>query len=109
MPKLSASLADAGVLQAVLDRRSDLNHLRVQRRGATLTLVSGAADDPVPHIRLVRQSATLWRVDMVTHSGRWQQTPFAGPLPDVVLSVAGAFGWALAPLDNPHPDPETTR
>ncbi len=41
MPKLSAELPDVLVAESYLDRHSELAHLRVKKRGDTLTFVSG--------------------------------------------------------------------
>lgn len=75
-----------------------LAHLRVRARGAVLTVESGSSDDPFPHVRFRRDTVNLWLVEMPVRGGRWQKTPFRGPLDDLVDMVADNFPWTLAPL-----------
>ena len=103
MAKPTATQDHVAGVETVLRQHQDLHHLRVTRRGGALTLVSGPPDDPIAHVRLTLISKTVWRVDMPKGTRGWEQTPFAGPIPNVILGVVEDFGWTLEPLDNPVP------
>lgn len=98
---LTATPGDVRTLEGLIARRKDLGHLRVVRRGASLTLASGPGDDPFNHARFTRLSTSAWRLDMPTQSTRWEATPFNGPLADVFATLVDQFGWTLEDVDNP--------
>jgi hypothetical protein len=75
-----------------------LKHLRAQRRGDLITLVSGDDADPFAHARVRRVGARRWRLEMPSNS-RWQPTPFEAELDDIVATLVDAFGWTLAKID----------
>ncbi len=74
-------------------------HLRVRRRADLLTIESGSPRDPVPHARLRQVTVHLWRLEMPTHSGRWETTPFRDELTALLEMLVSDFSWALAPID----------
>lgn len=76
----------------------DLSHLRVIKRGALLTIVSGPEHDKVPHARLRRVSPQRWALEMPTHTGRWQPTGLTGTLQDSLRMLTDNFGWTLEPI-----------
>jgi hypothetical protein len=41
----------------------------------------------------------LWRLDMATHTGRWQPTPFRALLDELVAMVVDSFPWTLTPIE----------
>ncbi len=63
-------------------------HVRVTKRGSALTVVSGPEDDPDPEFRLTRAGRDGWRLDLPTHRGRWEQTPFVGDIAAMVDAAA---------------------
>lgn len=75
-----------------------LEHLRARRRADLLTLESGPKNDPFPHTRFRRVGVHKWRLEMPTHSGRWQTTPIRAQLIELVDAVITQFGWMLAPI-----------
>jgi hypothetical protein len=79
-------------------------HLRVRRRADLLTIESGDPRDPVPHARLRQVTVHLWRLEMPTHSGRWETTPLRDQLRALLEMLARDFGWALAPIDEAWPE-----
>ncbi len=83
-------------LQAKLATFEALAHLRVRARGALLTVESGPEQAPWPHIRFRRDTVHLWRLEMPVRGGRWERTPYRGPLEDLVDSVVEAFPWTLS-------------
>ena len=70
-------------LTALLAKR-ERTHLHVSKRGKALTIASGPQDDPDPEARLTFLAPGAWRLDLRSHTGRWEQTPFTGSLTDLV-------------------------
>jgi len=95
-PALAATDDDVRGVEAILRRFPELAHLRVRRRAAVLTIESGTSERPVAHARIRRQAAKIWQLEMATHTGRWQPTPFCGSRDELVEVLVGNFGWTLA-------------
>ena len=74
-----------------------LGHLRLRRRGSTITLYSEMAEEPVDHARLTFVSHDVWGLSLPRYNGRWEKTPFAGSLDDAFDTLPGLLGWHLAP------------
>ena len=70
-------------------------HLRCRKRGNTIAIESGPADDRTPHLRVRKLSPKNWGVDAATHNGRWERMPFQGQLLEVLPLVAESFPWLL--------------
>jgi len=87
---------DARAVEHFLRQHPDLAHIRVRHHARLITLESGPADDPVLHARLRRLAATLWQLEMATHTGRWEPTPFRASREDLLKLLLGNFGWTLA-------------
>jgi hypothetical protein len=100
MPKLAADDIDLWGAQDFLARHS-LAHLRVRKHADLLVLESGSAHDPFPRARLRRVTKQYWSLEMPTHSGRWQKTPFRGPRNDVLTTLIESLPWMIQPLDQP--------
>lgn len=98
MPKLTADhyVTD---LEEMLEEHPGLAHIRVRKRADTLTLVSGPKDDPVVHARFRRETKAIWSLDMPTHMGVWQPTPFEGSLEELFDTVIHTFPWTVAPRE----------
>lgn len=102
MPKAKAQVAetsDAEALQADLLEHG-LTHLAVRKRGAVLTIESGPPHDPFPCARLRRMSVHLWQLEMPTHSGRWESTPYRAPRNEIVKLLLTDFSWTLADVSS---------
>jgi hypothetical protein len=95
MPNHVAERLHAESLEALL-RARDLTHLRVRRYGVLLVVESGPKEDAVAHARLRRQGAHIWGLEMPTHTGAWETTPFRGLLREMVDLLVTDFPWALA-------------
>jgi hypothetical protein len=80
-------------------REQGLGHLRVRKRGDTLTLLSGPADDPVTHARLRKVSRQWWTLEMPTHMERWERTGLEAPRLEILRALVEQFPWALAPIE----------
>jgi hypothetical protein len=97
MPKHPVASHDAdGVLRLL--RTHHLKHLHVRARGDVLTIESGPTRHAFPHARLRRESVHLWRLEMPTHSGRWQRTPHRGLRDDLIQLLVEVYAWTLQPL-----------
>jgi len=85
----------AGHRPAASQSRQTLAH---PKHGVALIVESGPTADPIRHFRLRRDTVHLWRLDMATHTGRWEPTPFRGQLAELVDMVIESFPWTLAPI-----------
>jgi len=92
--------SDAGrwAAEQVLKDRPQYKHLRVRARGDLVILESGPEQDPVPHLRFRRATVQWWYLEMPTHTGRWEKTPFRASIPELFELVEEQFGWTLAPI-----------
>ena len=96
MPKsYSAEPWDAEAVEGLL-HENGLTHLAVRKRGAVLTIESGPPKDRFPRARLRRVSVHLWQLEMPTHSGRWERTPYRVLRDEIVQILMADFGWTLA-------------
>jgi len=86
---------DVRAVETYLRKFPELGHLRVHRRAALVTIVSGPSDDPIPHARLRRLTAKSWQLEMANHMGRWEPTPIRAARDALLEVVTGDFGWAL--------------
>jgi len=101
MPKYRVDELDFGAAEEFFEERPEYRHLRVRRRADLLTIESESAQGPVPCARLRQVTAQLWRLEMSTHTGRWETTPFREDLMVLLNLLVTDFGWTLAPLDEP--------
>lgn len=97
MAKYPATSIDVDGTEAFL-RRHGLDHVRVRKRGDTLTLVSGPDDDPVLHARLRKVSSQWWTLEMPTHAARWGKTGLRASRLDVLTALVEQFPWTLTPI-----------
>lgn len=62
-------------------RAHDLHHLKVASRGRHVVVYSEEPDgEKVPRIRFCTLGRDQFRIDVTTHPGRWEPTPYEGPL-----------------------------
>ena len=92
---------DAEELEELLARHQQLSHLRVKKRGDSLTISSGDASDSHPHARLTHLGRGHWGLSLPRHTGRWERTPFMGTMDEVVATLISDLGFHLEDLD-PH-------
>jgi hypothetical protein len=95
--------SDQGRVEAedLLRAHPRYKHLRVRARGDLVVLESGPPDDPVPHLRFRRATVQWWYLEMPSHTGRWERTPYRGPMDELFRLVQQQFGWTLVPVDTP--------
>ena len=79
-------------LEKWLRRDKALRHLHVKCRGTSLTF----HNDDEEHARLTLVGRDIWGLSLPRHTGRWEKTPFLGPLDDVYDTLTGMLGFHLA-------------
>lgn len=102
--KPQAESYDATSAQDIL-HAAGATHLRARKHGAAIVVESGPSNDPVKHFRVRRDTVHLWCLDMGSHTGRWERTPFRDNLKGLVRMVLEQFPWTLTPI---HENPERT-
>ena len=80
-------------------KHEELGHLRARRRGRVVTVESGPKGAVVPRARFRRDTVHLWLLEMPTHRGRWERTPYRDQLENLMRHVESEFAWTLAPID----------
>ena len=83
----------AANLQRSLNAYRGFDHLRVKKRGQSLTIFSGKPDDPWLHARLSRKtkSSNLWALSLPNHRGRWERTPYVGNIQELTEMLVRDF------------------
>ncbi|WP_437949187.1 hypothetical protein WME98_52930 [Sorangium sp. So ce296] len=79
-------------------RPASRKNLRARKRGELVVIESGPDDDPIPHARLRRDTVQLWRLEIATHTGRWEPTGIRAPLKDILDVLVHDFPWVLTPV-----------
>ena len=97
MAKFIAQEFDAQAVQCYLHETAKLEHLRARRRADLVVIESGPLEDPWPRARLRRVGVHQWRLEMATHTGRWETTPFQAQRDEVLRLLVESFGWTLTP------------
>lgn len=85
-------------LETSLGRYQGLDHVRVNKRGDSLTIYSGERSDPQLHARLTHLGGGQWGLSLPRHTGRWEKTPFTGTMDEVVDTLVTNFGFYLEDL-----------
>lgn len=76
--------------------KDTLGHLRARKRARVVTVESGPATDPISHVRFRRDTVSLWLLEMPTHDGRWEVTPYRDRLSTLMELVETEFYWMIA-------------
>lgn len=98
MPRFSAESYQVGQLEKLLHERG-ARHLRVRKRGAVLTMESGAQDDPWPHARIRRDTVHLWCLEIAVRGDRWERTPYRATMDELVDLLVDQLAWTIAPIE----------
>jgi hypothetical protein len=69
----------------------------IRVRGQDLVLSREDNRDLEDRIKFTRLSTNSYGVSVKRHTGRWQRTPFSGPLEEVVNAVASFMQHLVAP------------
>jgi hypothetical protein len=99
MNKFHAEKDHAAIVREILARYQGLEHLRVRHRADLVIIESGSTPPPIAHARFRRVAVHLWRLEMATHTGRWQPTPLRDHLQRLVETLVQEFAWTLAQID----------
>ena len=83
-------------LLALLRHREDLAHLDVEVRGDAVILFSTEDGEKVRRARFTALGAGHYGLSLTRPSGRWEPTPFHGPLPEVAEILVTQLGFHLA-------------
>jgi len=86
-------------LEAILAKHEELGHLKVSKRGDSLTIFSEDQYGTNKHARLTHLGAGTFGLSFEKHTGRWEKTPFVGPLAEVITDAIAMFGWQFEPMD----------
>ena len=98
MPKFKADWMWQTSLKQLFDARGQ-THLRVRSHHDLLIVESGPEADAVAHVRFRRQGVHLWALELPSHTGRWDKTPFRGLMEPMIDILEHEIPWTLAPLD----------
>ncbi len=93
MTKFKAERADADQVCALL-RELGYPAAETHTRSDLLTVTTSEADH-WPLTRFRRLSASMWQLEMPTHTARWQPTPFRASLEALVRKVVEEFSWTI--------------
>jgi hypothetical protein len=85
-------------LLALLHQHEGLAHLDVEVRGDAVILFSTEDGEKVRRARFTTLGAGHYGLSLTRHTGRWEPTPFHGPLPEVVEVLVAQLGFHLAPF-----------
>jgi hypothetical protein len=61
----------------------------------------GPQTTPSPHLRFRRATVQWWYLEMPSHTGHLERTPYRGSMDELLHIVQQQFGWTLEPLDPP--------
>jgi hypothetical protein len=104
MAKFAADSIFVIELEMRIAASKDFAHLRVAKRGDTLTLVSGPPGDTIKHARFRRVTTQWWELDVATKGGGWRPTFERANLPKLFDTLAGSFSWVLTDQQEPGAD-----
>ena len=98
---MALSPEDAEELEEMLAKHDGLGHLRVKKRGDSLTIHSGDVGDPYAHARITKIGRRQWGLSLPRHTGRWERTPFVGTMAEVIDTLITDFSFYLDDLAPP--------
>lgn len=87
------------IAEQILRSRPQYRHLRTRAQGDLVIIESGPPDDPIPHLRFRRASVQWWYLEMPSHTGKWERTPYRDSISDLLALVEKQFAWTLEPLE----------
>ncbi len=86
-------------LFALLRQHEGLAHLDVEVRGDAVIVFSMEDGAKLRRARFTWLGAGHYGLSLPRHTGRWEPTPFTGPLPEVVDVLVSQLGFHLARYD----------
>lgn len=85
--------------EQLLRAHPEYQHLRARARGDVIVIESGPANDAVQHLRFRRATVQWWYLEMPTHTGKWERTPYRDSIRELLALVRAQFPWTLEPLE----------
>ena len=77
-------------------RERGLNHLKAAARGPHVVVYSEDPDgEKVSRIRFCNLGHYQFRLDVTTHPGRWEQTPYEDEIAQLCDAAVTDLGWLL--------------
>ncbi len=92
---MAVSPNDVEELERLLRCEEGLDHLRANKRGDSITICSSSGADQQKHARLTKLGPATWGLSFPHHSGRWERTPFVGPMDELVATLVHDFSFHL--------------
>ena len=86
-------------LLALLRQHAGLEHLAVEVRGDAVIVFSLEEGEKWRRARFTWLGAGHSGLSLTRHTGRWEPTPFSGPLSEVVAVLVSKLGYHLARYD----------
>lgn len=86
-------------LLALLRQHAGLEHLDVEVRGDAVIVFSLEEGEKWRRARFTWLGAGHYGLSLPRHTGRWEPTPFSGPLSEVVAVLVSKLGFHLARYD----------
>lgn len=94
MPKFKAEAADADAVLVLLEA---CGYSRAAARSRSdLVTITTTGPEPWPLARFRRVAASLWQLEMPTHTDRWEPTPYRAGLDALVAQLVADFPWTIA-------------
>ena len=84
---------------ALLRQHEGLAHLDVEVRGDAVIVFSMEDGAKLRRARFTWLGAGHYGLSLTRHTGRWEPTPFTGPLPEVVDVLVSQLGFHLTRYD----------
>ena len=72
-------------------------HVRVRGQELILGREAGEGEDVEDRVKFTRLASNAYGLSVKRHTGRWQRTPFSGPMPEVVDAVTSFMQHLVAP------------
>lgn len=86
---------DAQWLEDFFRKNSKFKHLSVKAHGKHLIISMRQARENFPCARLTALGNKHYGLSLMRHTGRWEDVPFSGLLPDVVKDLIDYLGFYL--------------
>ena len=82
-------------LEQLIVEHGDLTHLSVKKYGKSLIVRSDTSQGQHKHARLTYLGGAQWGLSFPLHTGRWEQSPFTGSLPELWETLTTNFAFYL--------------
>jgi hypothetical protein len=70
-------------------------HLNVRTHGKNLVIYSEEHSEKINRSRLTRINSQTYRLSMANHQGKWEPTPYEGPLSEMINMITEQFAFTL--------------